>query len=141
MVAEIELFKILKTRFTDSEAESIVASIEQKVHSSFEERKNDFSTKDDISKLEIRLLEKIAETNHSTKDDISKLEIRLLEKIAETNHSTKDDISKLEIRLLEKIAETNQRITETKAEVIKWMFIFWIGQLASIIAIIKFMAH
>ena len=101
MVAEIELFKILKTRFTDSEAESIVASIEQKVHSSFEERKNDFSTKDDISKLEIRLLEKIA--------------------------------------------ETNQRITETKAEVIKWMFIFWIGgvslELGLVIAFAKCLVH
>ena len=36
------------------------------------------------------------------------------------------------------IAETNQKISETKADLIKWMFIFWIGQLASFIAIAKF---
>jgi len=36
------------------------------------------------------------------------------------------------------ISETNQKIAETKAELIKWMFIFWIGQLASFIAIAKF---
>jgi hypothetical protein len=86
MVAEIELYKILKTKFTESEAESIVASIEQKVYHSFEERKNDFATKEDIAKLEGRLETKIA---------------------------------------------------ESKADIIKWMFIFWIGQLASVIAIVK----
>ena len=88
MVAEIELYKILKTKFTESEAESIVASIEQKVHNSFDERKSDFATKEDIAKLEGKLETKIA---------------------------------------------------ESKADIIKWMFLFWIGQLASVVAIIKFM--
>ena len=32
-------------------------------------------------------------------------------------------------------------IAETKADLIKWMFIFWIGQLASFIAIAKFIFH
>jgi len=29
-----------------------------------------------------------------------------------------------------------RRLAETKAEIIKWMFIFWIGQLASITAVL-----
>ena len=33
---------------------------------------------------------------------------------------------------------TKQDLAENKAELIKWMFIFWIGQLASFIAIAKF---
>ena len=33
---------------------------------------------------------------------------------------------------------TKQDLAENKAELIKWMFIFWIGQLASFIAITKF---
>jgi hypothetical protein len=97
MVAEIELYKILKTKFTDLEAETIVASIGQQVHTSFEERKNDFATKEDIANLRTELFTKIA--------------------------------------------ETNQKITENKAEIIKWNFIFWIGQLASFIAIAKFFFH
>ncbi|RMD91770.1 MAG: DUF1640 domain-containing protein, partial [Calditrichaeota bacterium] len=35
-----------------------------------------------------------------------------------------------------KIAETNTKIAETKAEIIKWMFIFWVGQVAMIIGIL-----
>jgi hypothetical protein len=42
----------------------------------------------------------------------------------------KEDISKVEIKL-----------AETKSEIIKWMFIFWVGQLASFIAIAKFVFH
>ncbi len=43
---------------------------------------------------------------------------------------TKDEIRKLEIKM-----------ADTKADIIKWMFIFWIGQLASFIAIAKFIFH
>ena len=32
---------------------------------------------------------------------------------------------------------TKVDIAETKAEIIKWMFIFWIGQIATVIAIMK----
>ncbi|MBI3599359.1 MAG: hypothetical protein HY097_01800, partial [Nitrospinae bacterium] len=35
-------------------------------------------------------------------------------------------------------AEMKAEIEKVKAELIKWMFLFWIGQLASLIAILKF---
>ena len=38
----------------------------------------------------------------------------------------------------EDVAKVENKIANTKAELIKWMFIFWIGQLASFIAIAKF---
>ena len=44
----------------------------------------------------------------------------LLEKVA-----AKEDIFRLE-----------KTIAETKAELIKWMFIFWVGQFASIVGVI-----
>ena len=77
-VAEIELYKILKTRFSETEAESIVASLDQKILANFENRKNEFATKEDVMKLE----------------------------------------NKLEVK-----------IAETRADLIKWMFIFWIGSI------------
>jgi hypothetical protein len=36
---------------------------------------------------------------------------------------------------------TKQDGAKIKAEVIKWMFLFWIGQLAATAAIIKFLIH
>ena len=40
--------------------------------------------------------------------------------------ATKRDIANLEIK-----------IEKTRADLIKWMFLFWIGQLASLIAILQ----
>ena len=37
--------------------------------------------------------------------------------------------------LLEKVA-TKEDLANTKAEIIKWMFIFWIGQFASIVGVL-----
>jgi hypothetical protein len=36
------------------------------------------------------------------------------------------------------IAATNIKIAETKAELIKWMFIFWAGQLAAMFGLLYF---
>lgn len=86
VVAEIELYKILKTKFTVREAEDIVSCLGQQIQEKFDGRKSDFATKEDIVKLEVK-------------------------------------------------------ITESKADTIKWMFIFWIGQLALYIAIAKIFFH
>lgn len=37
----------------------------------------------------------------------------------------------------EDIALVRQELSIAKAEIIKWMFLFWIGQLASLIAILQ----
>ncbi len=85
-VAEIELYKVLKTKFSENEAETIVANLELKIQGKFDERKNDFATKEDLANLKV-----------------------------EMERAFKDQL--------------------------KWMFIFWIGQLASFIAIAKFIFH
>ncbi len=46
--------------------------------------------------------------------------------------ATRQDISVTKAILKEDIANT-------KAEIIKWLFVFWLGQMASTIAIVKFM--
>ena len=47
--------------------------------------------------------------------------------------ATKQDIADLKIE----IANLEIKIEKTKADIIKWMFLFWIGQLASLIAILQ----
>ena len=48
--------------------------------------------------------------------------------------SSKKDLADLKTELVEKIANN-------LSDIIKWMFIFWIGQLASFITIAKFFFH
>ncbi len=48
--------------------------------------------------------------------------------------ATKEDLSKLRAELI-------KLVSDTKAEIIKWMFIFWIGQVAVFVAFLKLFAH
>lgn len=43
---------------------------------------------------------------------------------------------KFEKRLAEEITHLEKKIESTRADLIKWMFIFWIGQFASIVGIL-----
>ena len=51
--------------------------------------------------------------------------------------ATKQDIANLEIATKQEIANLEVKIEKTKSDIIKWMFLFWIGQLASLIAILQ----
>src|SRR5438552_5546263 len=72
----------------------------------------------------------------------------LIDKKFETKESSiRADISSLksEIGFLRQEMNdhfaTKQDVANAKADLIKWMFIFWITQLASLIAIVKFVLH
>ncbi len=69
---------------------------------------------------------KVFETLRSVFDEKQATKIaEAVETALETNNAT----------LLEKVA-TKSDLAETKAEIIKWMFIFWIGQFASIVGVL-----
>lgn len=44
--------------------------------------------------------------------------------------ATKEDVSDLKRELKNDIANVRQMVADTKADLIKWMFIFWVGQVA-----------
>ena len=47
-----------------------------------------------------------------------------------------EEISRLEVRLSEKIGLLELKTSADKTELIKWMFIFWAGQVAVIVGIL-----
>ena len=55
--------------------------------------------------------------------------------------ATKEDISKLREELKEDISKLREElkvsIAESKAEMVRWMFIFWLGQIAVLAALFK----
>lgn len=69
---------------------------------------------------------KVFETLRSVFDEKQAARIaEAVETALETSHAA----------LLEEVA-TKKDIAETKAEIIKWMFIFWIGQFASVVGVL-----
>lgn len=59
------------------------------------------------------------------------------EKVKEEVESKKDILASRQDLADAKI-ELVKSISDTKAELIKWMFIFWIGQMAAMFAFLKF---
>ncbi len=43
---------------------------------------------------------------------------------------------KFERKLTEEISKLDKKISETKADIIKWMFIFWAGQIGILVAVL-----
>jgi hypothetical protein len=80
--------------------------------------------------------------NVSTKTDLSETELRLMKEIEATRLQIKDmdikfskDMKEMEIKLSKDIAETRVEIKETKSDLLKWSFAFWISQIGVIAGI------
>lgn len=65
----------------------------------------------------------------ATREDIAKLTASTKEDIAKSTASTKEDITKLTVSTKEDTARLELKISESKADMIKWMFIFWTGSI------------
>ena len=105
--------KPLRDKLGDDGSDALVRLLNQ----SREEQKADI----------IELVEEKFERRLS--EEISALETRLTEKIADVKTELTEKIAGLKTELTEKMAAN-------KTEIIKWMFIFWVGQLAVILGIL-----
>jgi len=85
-----------------------------------------------------------------TKDELKATEERLMGELKEvrveikvTEEKLRGEIKSIEGKLRGEIKSTEERlmreIHKWRADTIKWMFIFWIGQIAALTAILKLM--
>jgi len=63
-----------------------------------------------------------------------KFERRLSEEIGRVNQRITDETAKLDKRITDETAKLE--IAKVRTELIKWMFIFWIGQIGAILGIL-----
>ena len=114
IVNTLKIYEVLRPNFEEIQAKSIVDVIEEAFEQYRENQKEFLTTKEDTTNLKSEL-----------KEDISNLRAELKEDIANLRTEFKEDISNLRAEL-----------KEDKAEIIKWMFIFWVGQVISITGIL-----
>ena len=110
-VAEIELYEILKTKLGEKEAKTLVEYIEAKVGKELEEKKDILATKEDINGLKI---------------EIEKVRTGMVV-----------EIEKVRTGMVVEIEKVRTEMEKTRSDIIKWMFLFWIGQVASLFAILQ----
>ena len=108
------LYKLLSDKLGNDTTEAMFKYIDNKTERSVEATIQTLATKDDLSK-EIGIV----------KEDLARVKFDLSKEIG----NVREDLAKSNSDLSTKIAES-------KADNIKWMFLFWIGQAGTTIAII-----
>jgi len=47
-----------------------------------------------------------------------------------------EEVARLEAKISQEVARLETKISEVKADLIRWMFLFWVGQLGAILGIL-----
>jgi uncharacterized protein YaaN involved in tellurite resistance len=88
-------------------------------------------------KFEKRLSVELVNLKSELMEKISDSSVELNERINATESRLSERITKLEVQLNERITTGDEKlrveIANSKAEIIKWMFLFWIGNVITII--------
>ena len=98
------------------------------------------------------LVELLNRVSNHTRDDVltfveEKFEHHLSEEIGKVNERIAEERVSINQRITEEVAKVNQRVTDEiamvrtdmhalRADLIKWMFIFWAGQIGVILGIL-----
>jgi len=65
--------------------------------------------------------------------EIANLKTEMIERIAGTEAKMADNKASIETKLADNTASLEAKMADNKAEMIKWMFIFWIGNVITVI--------
>ncbi|MBF0458779.1 MAG: DUF1640 domain-containing protein [Nitrospirae bacterium] len=81
--------------------------------------------------------EALVEVFNKVEPDSSKIKAELSKELV-TKADLSVEIAKVNERITEEAGELRVEIANVKADIIKWMFLFWIGQTAVTVALFKF---
>lgn len=115
-VSDIRLYKILKEKMGEDEAQSLVKYVESKIEAEFHDKQYVLATKQDLLVLKEELVERM----NSQKEEL----IQRMDKKFEDQKNAFNDLK--------------VQVKSDKADIIKWMFLFWVSQLAAMFAFFKF---
>jgi len=95
------------------------------------EAKLDHRITEEVSRLEVQ----IAAVEKRLDNRITEVEARLEQRITEEVARLEQRIAAVEAKLDSRIAEVKVALSERYASLVRWMFIFWAGQIGVIVAL------
>ncbi|MBF0319651.1 MAG: DUF1640 domain-containing protein [Nitrospirae bacterium] len=93
------------------------------------ESKKDLPTKTDLLATKAELKEDIYKVNERITIEIGKINERITEEVGKINERITIEAAKTNERITEEIGKLRNDYEKTSKEHIKWMFLFWIGQI------------
>lgn len=152
MTNSIEIYEKLKSTMSETQASAVVQAIQMAFEDTDSRHSNALANTVDRRKFDTEMHQLEANLNHCmatqaarVAESFASLESRIAERLASFEARIAESFATQAARTSEKIgeslsvhaAQTDAKIAESKAETIRWMFIFWIGQLAAMVSIVK----
>jgi hypothetical protein len=66
----------------------------------------------------------------------AKINMRITEEVAKINNRITEEVTKINNRITEEVAKLRVEVSRVQSNLIKWMFIFWLGQVGAMIGIL-----
>ena len=78
----------------------------------------------------LEFVEVSVERKAVTKEDLQQTELTLRDELRRIDQALRDELRRIDQALREEIHQLDQKIEATKADLIKWTFGFWVGNVA-----------
>ena len=130
MTDSLKIYETLKSALPEAHASVIAKAIGTALDDNELHWANDLVPKVDAVKFDAEM----HQMETSLDQRFAALEAKMESRFESLTVKLMAELSKLESRLESKI-ET--QIANVKAEMIRWMFVFWVGQVAAMVAMIK----
>ena len=125
-------------RFGDDVANELVEWLNAVDTSYRQEFKDLFEA--NFGRVEARMDELRAEVRHEmgeVRSDLGRLESRVDARIDELRAETRSGFGRVEERMGAVEARTDAKLSELKSELLRWMFLFWVGTMGTVLATVK----
>ncbi len=119
--------KALREKLGDEGVESLIDLINQ----SQNDQKAEI-----LEIVEEKFERRLSEEMGKLRQEIAEVKVEMSEGFAEVRAELKKDIAEVRTEMKKDIADVKVEVHQTKSELIKWMFIFWIGQIGMILGIL-----
>ncbi len=147
---ELKVYDILKAQLGEQEARSVLDYIDERTAEQFNNYKSQLPTRydlihinEEINRFRVEFKGDLSQLRTELKEEIALLRTEVKDEIVQVRMELKEDISQVRIEFGEKItkeiAQVRVELGGAKSDIIKWMFIFWVGQFAAMLALFKFL--
>jgi len=82
------------------------------------------------TRILLEFVEASVERKAATKEDLQRTELVLREELRRVDQALREELHNVDQALREEIRRLDQKIEATKADLIKWTFGFWVGNVA-----------
>jgi hypothetical protein len=134
MINSLKLYETLKSaNLSEVQARAIAAGIETALGDHDSEQEKNLAQKMDTARFETEM----HQTETSLGQKIDRVETSLRSEIHRVDASLRHKIDQVEASLKQEIQGVRTALAETKFEMLRWLFIFWAGQVAATVSVIK----